>query len=72
MAEPELPRVFVDFETRSRCDLKKCGGRIYAEHPSTEVLCAVLSLNGKIASWVPADGANGLWGGHDTRNRSLP
>jgi hypothetical protein len=33
---------FVDFETRSRADLKAIGGRRYAEHPSTEVVCAVL------------------------------
>jgi hypothetical protein len=37
---------FVDFETRSRADLKAIGGRRYAEHPSTEVVCAVL--------WTPA------------------
>lgn len=36
------PLIFVDFETRSKADLKKIGGRLYAEHPSTEVLCAVL------------------------------
>jgi DNA polymerase bacteriophage-type len=35
------PLIFVDFETRSRADLKKIGGRLYAEHPTTEVLCGV-------------------------------
>jgi DNA polymerase len=38
----DAPLIFCDFETRSRADLKKIGGRLYAEHPSTEVLCAVL------------------------------
>jgi DNA polymerase bacteriophage-type len=33
---------FVDFESRSRADLDAIGGRLYAEHPSTDVLCAVL------------------------------
>lgn len=40
------PIAFVDFETRSRADLKAIGGRRYAEHPSTEVVCAVI--------WTPA------------------
>lgn len=29
----------VDFESKSRCDLKKAGAWRYAEHPTTEVLC---------------------------------
>jgi DNA polymerase len=45
--------VFVDFETRSRCDLKKAGGRKYAEHPSTEMLCGVIGVNGKLFAHVP-------------------
>lgn len=32
-------RLTIDFETRSRADLKACGAWAYAEHPSTEVLC---------------------------------
>lgn len=32
----------IDFESRSRCKLKKRGGRLYWEDPSTEALCAVL------------------------------
>lgn len=40
------PIAFVDFETRSRADLKAIGGRRYAEHPSTEVVCAVI--------WTPS------------------
>lgn len=31
--------LFLDFETRSAVDLKKCGAEVYARHPSTEVLC---------------------------------
>ena len=32
-------RLVIDFETRSRCDLKKSGPWKYSEDPSTEVLC---------------------------------
>src|SRR4029077_14028435 len=34
-------RIFRDFETRSTVDLKKVGAHTYAEHGSTELLCAV-------------------------------
>jgi DNA polymerase len=45
---------FVDFETRSRADLKAIGGRRYAEHPSTEVVCAVIrSTHGVTDVWTP-------------------
>jgi hypothetical protein len=30
----------IDFETRSRVNLKAVGGRAYTEHESTEILCA--------------------------------
>lgn len=30
---------FIDFETRSACDLKKHGADVYASDPTTEVLC---------------------------------
>lgn len=29
----------IDFETASACDLKKSGAYVYAEHPTTEILC---------------------------------
>ena len=31
--------LILDFETRSRCDLKKHGSYLYAQHDSTQVLC---------------------------------
>jgi hypothetical protein len=34
--------ILLDFESRSRCDLKKHGGRLYWEDESTEALCCVL------------------------------
>ena len=46
--------VLLDFETRSLVDLSHVGGRAYAEHPSTEVLCLVARLpNGAWVHWVP-------------------
>src|ERR1700688_4917733 len=42
-----LNRFYVDTETRSACDLRDCGAYVYAEHPSTELLCIVGKLNGK-------------------------
>jgi hypothetical protein len=29
----------IDFETQSACDLKKSGAWVYAEHPTTEIIC---------------------------------
>jgi DNA polymerase len=47
--------VLVDFESRSRCNLKKRGGRLYWEDPSSEVICAVLhdTETGEAEAWVP-------------------
>lgn len=44
----------IDFETRSKIDLKKCGAFKYAEDLSTEVLCLSYQLPGKpIQTWHP-------------------
>ncbi len=45
----------VDFETRSACDLRACGSAVYAEHPTTDILCLAYRLDG-IALWTPIDG----------------
>ena len=39
-------RFVVDIETTSACDLAACGARVYAEHPSTKILCI---------AWADAD-----------------
>lgn len=31
--------VFLDFETRSACELKTCGAFVYSQHPTTEIVC---------------------------------
>jgi DNA polymerase bacteriophage-type len=49
------PRATVDFESRSACDLRKCGAWVYSRHPSTEILCLAFRL----PYW--AKGRTGLW-----------
>lgn len=45
--------VFVDTETQSLADLKQVGGRRYAEHSSTRLICAVFAWDDNVVSWVP-------------------
>lgn len=45
--------VFFDFETQSAADLKKVGGRLYAEHYSTRILSLVCLIDGKVITWIP-------------------
>ena len=42
--------LFLDFETRSACDLKKSGADVYSKHPTTDVLCVGLAVDdGKVS-----------------------
>lgn len=46
--------ITLDFETRSRVDLKACGTDVYASDPSTDILClAVIDNNGMEWLWFP-------------------
>jgi DNA polymerase len=45
--------ITIDFETRSRCDLKACGSSRYARDPSTEVLCLAYAIDDDIKLWHP-------------------
>ena len=47
--------VLIDFESRSRADLKIVGGRRYWEDPSSEALCVVWydTLDGSVGVWAP-------------------
>ncbi len=40
--------LYIDFESRSACNLGDCGAYVYAQHPSTEILCVVGKLNGRV------------------------
>lgn len=49
-------KLFIDFETRSRVDLGKAGGSVYARDPSTDVLCMAFSFSGDmVGCWLPED-----------------
>ena len=46
--------IWLDFETRSRCDLKSRGVYNYAQDASTEVLCMSYAFDdGEVATWLP-------------------
>lgn len=59
-----MSRINLDFETRSRVDLKKCGAFRYADDDSTDILIVALSANGgPRVSWdlrQPVDGSPAL------------
>jgi DNA polymerase len=45
---------WLDFETRSRCDLPKHGVYNYAQDPSTEVLCMSYAFDDdEVVTWIP-------------------
>jgi len=46
--------LYLDFETRSRCDLKKHGVYNYAQDASTDVLCMSYAFgDGDVQTWLP-------------------
>jgi DNA polymerase bacteriophage-type len=51
-----MPICHLDFETRSRVDLKKCGAGRYADDPSTQILCVCWAVdNGPVFGHVGPD-----------------
>lgn len=46
--------LWVDFETRSRCNLLEKGAYNYAKHESTEILCMSYAFdNDEVVTWLP-------------------
>jgi DNA polymerase len=46
--------IWIDFETRSRCDLKSKGVYNYAQDSSTDVLCMSYAFDdGEVVTWLP-------------------
>ncbi len=44
----------IDFETRSACEIKKAGAYVYANHPSTDILCMGFAFNDEpVCMWRP-------------------
>lgn len=48
----KFDNLFLDTETYSHCDLKKCGSYAYAEHPSTEIMITTFAIDdGPVMEW---------------------
>lgn len=48
-------KIHIDFESRSACDLWKCGVWAYAAHPTTEILCLAYALGDGEVKIIPKD-----------------
>jgi DNA polymerase len=55
VSKPRLFMLWLDFETRSTCDLRAKGVYNYAQDASTEVLCMSYAFDDEdVVTWVPA------------------
>lgn len=46
--------ITIDFETKSYCDLPKCGAWVYSEDPTTDIICVCWAVDdGPIEEWWP-------------------
>ena len=51
-----MNKVWIDFETFSKVDIKKRGGYVYTTDPSTKVLMLGYAINNEPAQlWLPGD-----------------
>lgn len=48
----------LDFETQSEADIRKVGAKLYAEHPSTRLLCICFAVGDGAVNTVTAEGLN--------------
>lgn len=53
--------LYIDFETKSRCDLKKAGAYRYAEDPSTEIMCMAYAVDDKPVQLLTKDSSTDEW-----------
>ena len=54
--------IVIDFETRSKVDLRKCGASVYARHDSTSILCLAYQIaGGEVELWVPDSESKPTW-----------
>ena len=45
-----------DYETRSKANLKKVGLHVYANDPTTEIICIAFAVDdGPVQRWFPGD-----------------
>jgi hypothetical protein len=51
-----MTKLWVDFETRSRCDLRSRGVYNYAQDASTDVLCMSYAFDDEdVRTWLPGE-----------------
>lgn len=55
------PKVTIDFETRSECDLKKAGAYLYSLHPTTMPTCLAFKVRGGKTWLVRFETINKPW-----------
>jgi DNA polymerase bacteriophage-type len=49
-------RIFIDFETRSACDLRRTNAWVYSKHDTTDVLCMAWAVDAnEVNLWLPGD-----------------
>jgi DNA polymerase bacteriophage-type len=61
-AESGAHKLHRDFETRSTVDLTKVGSHIYANHPTTEIICVSFAVdNQPVKLWWPGDPVPAEW-----------
>lgn len=64
-------RITFDFETRSKCDLKKEGAYKYSLHPSTQPTCLAFKISGGAVTLLRFDEINRPWKSHPLELRKL-
>ena len=53
-APPTMTILWLDYETRSRCDLRSRGSYNYAQDPSTQIICMAYAFDDEdVALWEP-------------------
>jgi len=54
-----MSKLTIDFESRSTVDLRKTNAWVYAEHPSTQIMCLAFKEDGQLPGiWVPPSVTN--------------
>lgn len=48
-----MKTIYYDLETQSHCDLRRCGGHLYAGHPTTRIILLQAYFDGAVHSWTP-------------------
>jgi DNA polymerase len=53
----KVRELHIDYETRSECDLVEAGVHVYANHPSTDIICMAYAFDDEeVKLWIPEMG----------------